>query len=91
VTVREFERRTKQRRESDPALDREIGLNEHQVLTFLEWCRLNKISPATGRRIRQAGKGPRFIQLSDRRIGVTVADNRRWQRERALAESNHDD
>jgi hypothetical protein len=77
MTVREFERRAAQRRQS--AADREIEINPHQVLTFLEWCRLNKISPATGRRIRAAGKGPKFIRLSDRRIGVTVGDNRAWQ------------
>jgi len=83
MTIREFERRAAQRRQSDPARDREI--NQHQVLTFLEWCRLNKISPATGRRIRKSGKGPKFIRLSDRRIGVTIGDNRAWQ------EANHDD
>jgi hypothetical protein len=79
VTAREQERRAKQRQQSDPAADREIELNQHQVLTFLEWCRLNKISPATGRRLRRAGKGPVFVQLSDRRIGVTVGANADWQ------------
>jgi hypothetical protein len=81
VTVREFERRAAQRRQTDPAI------NPHQVLTFLEWCGLNKISPATGRRIRAAGKGPKFIRLSDRRIGVTVGANLEWQQARALDES----
>ena len=84
MTLREFERRAAQRRQSDPARDRETELNPHQVLTFLEWCKLNNISPATGRRIRKSGKGPRFIQLSDRRIGITVGDNRAWQEARAL-------
>jgi len=79
MTVREFERRAVQRRKSDPVTDRKTELHQDQVLTFLEWCRLNKISPAMGRRIRAAGKGPRFIRLSDRRIGVTVGDNRAWQ------------
>jgi hypothetical protein len=77
MTVRELERRARQRQQSDPVADREISA--HQVLTFLEWCRLNKISPATGRRIRAAGKGPKFIRLSDRRIGVTVGENCAWQ------------
>ena len=85
MIVREFERRAAQRRKSDSAHDRGIELSQHQVLTFLEWCKLNKISPATGRRIRKSGKGPKFIRLSDRRIGVTVGDNRAWQ------EANHDD
>jgi len=77
MTVREFERRATQRRQSDHEF------NPHQVLTFLEWCKLNKISPATGRRIRKSGKGPRFIQLSDKRIGVTAGENHAWQEARA--------
>ena len=28
---------------------------------------------------RPAGKGPKFIRLSERRKGVTVGENRRWQ------------
>jgi len=86
MTVREFERRAAQRRQSDPTADREIELNQHQVITFLEWCSLNKISPATGRRIRKSGKGPKFIRLSDRRIGVTVGENRAWQEARAFTD-----
>jgi hypothetical protein len=31
-----------------------------------------------------AGKGPRFIQLSERRKGVTVGENRRWQESRLI-------
>jgi hypothetical protein len=83
VTIGEAERRAAQRRQSDPAADREIEFNQHQILTFLEWCRLNKISAATGRRIRKSGKGPPFVQLSDRRIGVTVGANAAWQAARA--------
>jgi hypothetical protein len=82
MTVREFERRAAGE-QSDLAADRESEPNQHQVLTFWEWCQLNKISPATGRRLRKAGKGPLFVQLSERRIGVTIGDNARWQRERA--------
>jgi hypothetical protein len=83
MTVREQERRAAQRQQSDPGADREIELNQHQVLSFLEWCALNKISPATGRRLRKAGKGPKFVQLSDRRIGVTLGANAAWQAARA--------
>ena len=36
------------------------------------------------RRLRKAGKGPRFVQTSDRRIGVSVGENRRWREARAL-------
>ncbi len=53
--------------------------DDHRVLSFRQWCRLNGISIATGRRTIAAGNGPHIIQLSARRIGITVAENRRWQ------------
>jgi hypothetical protein len=62
---------------SDPAVD------DDRVMTFLEWCRLNGISKATGLRLKARGEGPRFINLSERRIGVTRRENRRWQESRA--------
>jgi hypothetical protein len=71
--------------------ERDRANSDNQVLTFSEWCSSNTFSLATGRRIRRAGNGPRFIRLSDRRIGVTIGENRRWHRERVLIESNHDD
>jgi|GraSoiStandDraft_41_1057321.scaffolds.fasta_scaffold3948304_1 hypothetical protein len=83
MTLREAERRAQQRRRSDPAHDREVGLNQHQVLTFREWCLLNKISPATGRRILASGQGPTVTRLSARRIGITVGNNAVWQQSRA--------
>jgi hypothetical protein len=79
MTLREQERRAAQRRQSDPAADREIELSQHRVLTFLQWCSLNGISPATGRRILKSGKGPVVIQLSDRRLGISVGANAAWQ------------
>jgi hypothetical protein len=81
MTPQEVERR---RRQSE----RDRANNDNQILTFADWCASNTFSQATGRRIRKAGKGPRFIQLSDRRIGVTVGDNRAWQEARALNEAN---
>ena len=43
----------------------------------------------TTKRLIKAGKGPKITQISDRRIGVTVANNRKWQaaRERPQPES----
>jgi hypothetical protein len=79
VTVREFQRRAEQRRRSDPAYDREIELNQFRVLSFAQWCALNGISAATGRRILKSGKGPLVIRLSDRRIGISVGANATWQ------------
>jgi hypothetical protein len=50
-----------------------------QVLTFFEWCRINRISERTGRRILAGDDGPEVTLLSKRRFGVTVSANRRWQ------------
>jgi hypothetical protein len=83
MTLREVERRHKQRQQSDPILDREIELNraldDQRVMTFAQWCQFNGFSVATGRRLRKAGKGPKITQISDRRIGITVRANRKWQ------------
>ena len=58
-----------------------LGLvsDDHRVLNFKQWCELNGFSSSTGRRIINAGTGPTVTQLSPRRIGVTVANNARWQ------------
>jgi hypothetical protein len=50
MTVREFERRAAQRRQSDPARDREIGLDQFRILSFAQWCALN----ASARRLAAA-------------------------------------
>jgi hypothetical protein len=83
MTIRESERRAGRSRQSNPAQDREIGLNQHQIIKFVDWCRLNEISVATGRRILKSGKGPVVTQLSDRRIGISVRANAEWQAARA--------
>jgi hypothetical protein len=57
--------------------------NDDQVLTFQEWCRLNRISERTGRRIISAPGGPAVTMLTSRRYGVTMAANRAWQESRA--------
>jgi hypothetical protein len=55
-----------------------------QVLSFIEWCRLNRISERTGRRILAgiSGPAPVVTQLTPKRIGITVANNALWQRSR---------
>ena len=58
---------------------RDRALDDDWVMPFSLWCEVNNFSPATGRRLRKAGKGPVFTQISDRRIGVTVRNNRAWQ------------
>jgi hypothetical protein len=74
-----------QRRDRQSARDR--ALDDDWVMPFSLWCQVNNFSPATGRRLRKAGKGPVFTQISDRRIGVTVRNNRVWQEPRARADA----
>jgi len=73
------ERRATQGAQCDPVRDREIALSQHRILSFLDWCWLNNISPATGRRILKSGKGPAITRLSTRRIGISVTANAAWQ------------
>jgi len=60
-------------------------LDPNQILSFHEWCRLNRISIRTGRRIITGGDGPVITQLSPNRFGITVGNNARWQRSRERA------
>ena len=55
-----------------------------QVLTFGEWCLLNKISTRTGRRILKLPEPdrPAVVRLSANRMGITRRANRRWQESR---------
>lgn len=59
-------------------------MEDDRVLTFAQWCEINSFSRKTGERIIKAGKGPQFIQLSERRKGVTVGANRAWQASRQI-------
>jgi hypothetical protein len=60
-------------------------LNDDQVLTFGQWCDLNNISPRTGRRVLAAPGRPVVTQLSSKRIGISVKNNRAWQQSRERA------
>jgi predicted DNA-binding transcriptional regulator AlpA len=86
MTLREHERRAKQRRQSDP--DRDRGLDQYRILSFADWCRLNGISQSTGRRLLRNGHGPAVTRLSDRRVGISVGANAEWQAARTFNESN---
>jgi hypothetical protein len=79
MTLREAERRRRQAEERDRALD------DQRVMTLRQWCEVNGFSWDTGRRLIKAGKGPIITQISDRRIGVTIGNNRRWQQSRERA------
>ena len=75
--------------EHSPAKQRRSGIGHNggppltvddlKVLSFKQWCELNGISDATGKRILKSGSGPKVIQLSAKRIGIRVGDNRVWQ------------
>jgi hypothetical protein len=65
----------------------ERALDDDRVMPFRLWCEVNGFSEATGRRLRRAKRGPVFTQISDRRIGVTVRNNRIWQESRAKADA----
>jgi hypothetical protein len=77
-SAREAERQRAQRQQL-----LQHSLDDDKVLTFAEWCKLNRIGQRTGRRIIRSGNGPVVTQLSERRIGITVGNNRRWQESRA--------
>ena len=59
-------------------------MDDDRVMSFDDWCKLNNFSRSTGQRLIASGNGPRFIQLSEKRKGVTVAENRRWQASRLI-------
>ena len=76
------------RRSRQSARDR--ALDDDWVVPFALWCQLNGFSPSTGRRLRRSGRGPVFTQISDRRIGVTVKNNRIWRELRPKADAAPD-
>ncbi|OPH83040.1 helix-turn-helix transcriptional regulator [Nitrobacter vulgaris] len=56
----------------------DLALSDLRILSFDEWCRLNGFSRSTGQRLMRDGKGPKFVRISTRRIGVALGENRRW-------------
>jgi hypothetical protein len=48
-----------------------ISHDDDAILTFAEWCSLNRISQRQGRRILKAPGGPVITQLSAHRIGIS--------------------
>jgi hypothetical protein len=68
------------------ALDRPLSTSHpDQVLSFHEWCRLNRVSTRTGRRIITSDNGPVVTQLTPKRIGITIRNNAIWQKSRERA------
>jgi hypothetical protein len=54
-----------------------------RVTSFVEWCDRVNISPATGRRLIAAGKGPTITWLSERRMGIRERHHLEWLDARA--------
>jgi hypothetical protein len=52
------------------------------ILSFSEWCCLAGIPRSTAREMRARGQGPRFMRLNGKRLGITVAEHRRWMASR---------
>lgn len=63
-------------------LHQHLTIDELKVLTLKEWAALNTLSWQTAKRMLSDGLGPVTVQLSKRRRGVRVIDNRRWQESR---------
>jgi hypothetical protein len=79
MTLREAEQQPHRISERDRALD------DMRVMTLRQWCEVNDLSWWTGQRLIKAGQGPKILQLSPRRIGITVRANREWQQARERA------
>ena len=59
-------------------IQRETSRPPYRVIPFLEWCRLNGFSRATGRRIINSGR-VKVTALSPRRIGIREDHAREFQ------------
>jgi predicted DNA-binding transcriptional regulator AlpA len=53
------------------------------VIPFKTACETANLSVSTMRRLIQAGRGPRLLKLSTRRIGIRHCDLDRWLAERS--------
>jgi hypothetical protein len=71
------------------ALDLPHYPDDDEVMRFREWCRVNKLSERTGRRVIRGPDGPDVTRLSDKLIGVTKRNNRIWQARRSGPRVQH--
>lgn len=56
----------------------ETPMTDRIVLRLDEACAEARMSTRTMRRLREAGRGPRVVRISDRLIGVRRADLDAW-------------
>ena len=59
-----------------------VKTTQQRIEEICEWCRLASIGESTGRKIKAAGKGPRFVRLTEKKLGVTLREHRRWMKAR---------
>jgi hypothetical protein len=59
-----------------------LTIDDQKILTLKQWAALNTLSWQTAKRLLADGLGPRTVQLSARRRGVRVIDNKLWQESR---------
>ena len=55
---------------------------DRRVLSLAQWAENNGFSLATARRILDRGEGPPTIETSQRRRGIRVCDDYKWQESR---------
>jgi predicted DNA-binding transcriptional regulator AlpA len=60
-----------------------LSQDDLRCMTVPQWAELCGFSTMTGKRLLRAGKGPRLIQLSTKRVGVRVIDAKQWLESRA--------
>lgn len=56
----------------------EIPMTDRIVLRFADACEAAGVSINTMRRLVKAGRGPRVVRLSERRIGIRRSDLDAW-------------
>jgi hypothetical protein len=55
------------------------------ILPFLEWCALAGLPESTAREMRARGQGPRCVKYTGKKLGVTLAEHRRWTKSKMEA------
>lgn len=56
---------------------------DDRVLTVAEWAARTGVCLKTAYKILHSSDGPRYVQLTSRLYGVTVGENREWQKRRS--------
>jgi len=63
----------------------QVGNDDDVILPFLDWVMLAGLTETTARELRARGQGPRCVRLTDKKLGVTLAEHRRWVKARTEA------